>query len=105
LLGVGDGFCVSAFLVLEGELVSDSVVLCEVVESSVEVVLCWSSADVELSVAAESEAEVLFAAPEADEPSDAAESDRFHCRRHLLGSVFLSWMLGTIADSPSTSRR
>lgn len=92
MLGVADGFSASAVLVFEGavEVVTDSVTSAEVVESSVEVLVCWSRAEVELPVATEDTArEVSFAAPEADaEPSDAAESDRFHCGKESLASVF-----------------
>lgn len=91
MLGVADGFSASAFLVFEGEVVAvtDSVVLAKVVESSAEVVVCWFRAGVELSLVEESEAEVAFAAPEAEaEPSPgAAESDRFHCRKNVWASV------------------
>lgn len=90
MLGVGDDFGVSAFLVFEGavEVVTDSVTSAEVVESSVEVVI-WSIVEAELPVAAEEGArEVAFAAPEAEaEPSDAAESGRFHCGKDLTALV------------------
>lgn len=106
MLGVADGFCVSAFFVFEGalEVVTDSVTLVTVVDWNSEVGV-WSRFDVELSVAEEGASEVLFIAEEEAESSDDAESDRFHCCKFLVGVQYTLAGRRGVRNSPSTVRR